>query len=85
MTTDPSSFSVGNLHAPAAGEEVTDDFLGESVGVGEVVGLLEAFVSEPEDVEVGFVVSEPLFVLSKPNPHSPHFSNDNLATFLLLL
>jgi len=67
------------------GFAVFDDFLREHVGVGKIVGVFEAFVSEPEDVEAGFVVIEPLFVLVKPNPHSPSFSNDNLATFLLLL
>ena len=84
MTTDPSSFTVGDLHALAAGQEVIDDFLGENVG-GEIVGVFEAFVSEPEDVEAGFVVTEPLFVLFKPNPHSSAFCNENLATFFLLL
>jgi len=67
------------------GFEILDDFLGENVGVGKTVGVFEAFVSEPEEIEAGFVVIEPLFVLFKPNPHSPPFSNDNLATFLLLL
>jgi hypothetical protein len=85
VTTAPGSFSVGDLHARAAGQEVIDDFLGENVRVGDIVGAFEPFVSEPEDVEAGFVVTEPLFVLVKPNPHSPPFSNDDLATFLLLL
>jgi hypothetical protein len=31
--------------------EIFDDFLGEHVGIGRVIGLFEAFVSEPEDVE----------------------------------
>jgi hypothetical protein len=35
--------------------EIFDDFLGENIGLGEVVGLLEAFVTEPEDIQVGFV------------------------------
>jgi hypothetical protein len=73
VTTDVSSFSVGDLHAPAADQEFIDDFPGENVGIGEVVGLLEAFVSEPEDVEVGFAVIEPLFVLFKPSPTLPLF------------
>jgi hypothetical protein len=30
--------------------EVFSDFLGENVGIGEVVGLLKAFFLEPEDV-----------------------------------
>ena len=30
------------------GFEVFDDFLGENVGIGKVVGFFEAFVSEPE-------------------------------------
>ncbi len=65
--------------------EILDVFLGENVGVGKIVGVFEAFVSEPEDVEAGFIVIEPLFVLFKPNPHSPPFSNDNSPTFLLLV
>ena len=85
MTTDPSSFSVGNFHAPAAGRAVIDDFLGENVGIGEIGGIFAAFVSATEDVEAGFVVIELLIVLFKPNPLSPPFSNDNLTTFLLLL
>lgn len=85
MTTDPGSFGVDNLHAPAAGQKVIDDFLGECTRIRKLVRFFPAFVSEPEDVEAGFVVIEPLFVLVKPNPHSPPFSNDNLATFLLLL
>ena len=35
-----------------------DDFLGENVGIGTIGGLLEAFISEPEDVEAGFVAGE---------------------------
>ena len=31
--------------------KIFDDFLGEHVGIGKVIGLFEAFVSEPEDVE----------------------------------
>jgi hypothetical protein len=37
------------------GFEVVDDFLGEDVGVGEIVGVFEAFVSQPKDIEAGFV------------------------------
>jgi hypothetical protein len=33
------------------GFEVIDDFLGENVGIGEIVGVFEAFVAEPENVE----------------------------------
>ena len=35
--------------------EVFDYFFGQEVGVGEVGGVFEAFVAEPEDVEAGFV------------------------------
>jgi hypothetical protein len=35
--------------------EVFDDFLGEDVGIEEVVGFFQAFVPEPEDIEAGFV------------------------------
>jgi hypothetical protein len=37
-----------------SGFEVLNDFLGQQIGVGKIVGLFEAFVSEPEDVEAGF-------------------------------
>jgi len=32
------------------GLEVSDDFPGENVGIGKIVGVFEAFVSKPEDV-----------------------------------
>ena len=73
MTAAPGSFSVGDLHARAAGQEVIDDFLGENVRVGDIVGAFEPFVSEPEDVEAGFVATESLLVLFKPNPTLPLF------------
>ncbi len=38
------------------GFEGFDDFLGENVGVGQIVGFFQAFVSQPEDVEAGFAV-----------------------------
>jgi hypothetical protein len=37
------------------GFEVFDDLPGENVGIGEIIGVFEAFVSEPEDVEAGLV------------------------------
>jgi hypothetical protein len=40
-----------------SGFEVFDDLLGENIGIGEIVGFFEAFVSEPEDVEAGFVTA----------------------------
>ena len=36
---------------PECGFEVFDDFLGENVGIGKVVGVFKAFISKPEDVE----------------------------------
>ena len=33
------------------GFKVVDDLLSENVGIGKIVGLFEAFISEPEDVE----------------------------------
>lgn len=35
--------------------EVFDDFLSENVGIGEIVGLFEALIPEPDDVEVGLL------------------------------
>jgi hypothetical protein len=47
--------------------EVFDDFLGEDIWIGEVVGFFEAFVSEPEDVEASLVaVDEFLDGLATP-------------------
>ena len=37
------------------GFEIVDDFLGKDIGIGEIVGFLKAFVSDPEDVEAGVV------------------------------
>jgi hypothetical protein len=37
------------------GLEVVGDFLSQHVGRGEIVGVFEALVFEPEDVEVHFV------------------------------
>jgi len=37
------------------GTQVIDNFLGQNIKVGEVVGVFEAFVSEPEDVQARFV------------------------------
>jgi len=46
------------------GFEVIDDFLGENVGIGKIVGVFEGFVSEPEDVETDFVPVDEYFVIS---------------------
>ena len=43
-----------------------DDFLGENVWIGTIGGLFEPFISEPEDVEAGFVAVE--------KPAYPYFS-----------
>ena len=37
------------------GLQVLDDLGGDDVGIGEVGGVLEALVAQPEDVEVGLV------------------------------
>jgi len=42
---DPSTFSVGDLHASALGHDVVDDFLGDNVGLREIVGFFYAFTS----------------------------------------
>jgi len=44
------------------GFEVFDDFLGENVGIGKIVGVFEAFVPEPEYVEAGLVAVDEFFV-----------------------
>jgi hypothetical protein len=37
------------------GFQVFHDFLSEDVGIGEIVGFFEAFVSKPEDVEARLI------------------------------
>jgi len=37
------------------GFEVFDDFLGENVGIGKIVGVFKAFVPEPEDGQARLV------------------------------
>jgi hypothetical protein len=52
------------------GFEVVDDFLGENVGIGKIVGVFEAFVSKPENAEPRFVVVDEFFViLPAPRQH----------------
>ena len=35
--------------------KVFNDFLSENIGIGEIVGFFQAFISQPEDIEAGFV------------------------------
>jgi len=50
------------------GFEVFDDFLSEDIGIGEIVEFFEALVSEPEDVETGFVAVDEFFVIVRALP-----------------
>jgi len=43
-------------------------FWGEGVGIGEIVGFFEAFISEPEDVEAGLIRVGGLNTLKKSQP-----------------
>ena len=43
--------------------EVVDDFLGDDVGIGEIGGVFEGIVFEPEDVEAGFVAGNEFVVV----------------------
>jgi hypothetical protein len=45
------------------GFEVLDDFPGENVWIGKIVGVFEAFISKPEDVEAGFVAADEFFTV----------------------
>jgi hypothetical protein len=45
------------------GFEVIDDFLGENVGIGKIVGVFEALVYKPEDVEAGLVAADEFFTV----------------------
>ena len=51
-----------------SGFGVFDDFLSQHVGIGKVVGFFECYVSELEDVEIGFVAVQLLIHLFKPSP-----------------
>jgi hypothetical protein len=42
-------------------------------GVGEVVGFFEAFISQPEDIEAGFVAIDIQFNFSGKNPNRELF------------
>lgn len=52
----------------AGGFDAVGGFLGENVGIEKIVGVFEAFVSEPENVEARLVAGEkspcPQFSLS---------------------
>jgi len=51
------------------GSEVFDDFLGENIGIGKVVGFFKVFVSEPEDIQAGFVTVDEFSVfVCAPRP-----------------
>jgi hypothetical protein len=53
-----------------SGFGVFDDFLSQHVGIGKVVGFFECFVSELEDVEIGFVAVQCADSLIQPKPHA---------------
>ena len=40
------------------GFEVVDDFLGDHIGIGQIGGVFEGVVFEPEEVEAGFVAGD---------------------------
>jgi len=39
-----------------------DDFLGKDAGIAEVAGLIETFISEPENVEVRLIAAHALMI-----------------------
>jgi len=43
--------------------QVVDDFLGENIGIGKIVRVLETLLSEPEDVEAGIVAIDEFVVI----------------------
>ncbi|MBI2349924.1 MAG: hypothetical protein HYV00_00295 [Deltaproteobacteria bacterium] len=62
------SFLPTKIHRDRAelfegGFEVFDDFLGQDVGIGKVVGFFDAFIFEPEDVEAGLVTGDEFLVV----------------------
>ena len=68
-----------------SGFQIFDDFLGENIRIGEVVGLFEALVSEPEDIEASFVaVDEFIIVVCAPAPVGILFRPCGLALIAVL-
>ena len=60
--------------------QVVDDFLGEDIGVGQVVGFFQGFVKQPEDVEVGIVSLQHLVVfVATPAAFGSFFRPDAIA------
>jgi hypothetical protein len=45
------------------GLEIVRNFVSENVGSGEVIGILQALVLEPEDIEVGLVAFDEVLVI----------------------
>jgi hypothetical protein len=45
------------------GFEIFEDFLGENVRIGEILGFFEAFITEPKNIEAGFVAVDDFVVL----------------------
>ena len=65
--------------------EVFDDFGGEGVGGGEVGGVFEAFVAEPEDVKAGFVAGDDFVVgVGAPTAFGSLFGPQRLAVVPIL-
>ena len=46
--------------------QVVGDFLGQYVGIGKIIGIFEALVLEPENVEVRLVPLHQFFVFKRP-------------------
>jgi hypothetical protein len=42
--------------------EVFDDLFSKHIRIGEVVQICQAFVSDPEDVQAGFVTGDDVFI-----------------------
>jgi hypothetical protein len=52
------------------GFEIVDDFVGENVGIGKIVGAFEAFGAEPEDVAAKKLACPRFLPLNKSNSHA---------------
>jgi len=64
----------GSKASRAKRVEVIDDFLSEDVGIGKVVGLFEACVSESKDIEAGLVpVDEIVVIIGLPGSLGSRF------------
>jgi hypothetical protein len=53
---------------PERSESRDDDFLGENVGIGKIVGFFQAFISGPENVKAHLVAVDKFLAIENIPP-----------------